>query len=134
MGFANDHKFYPGLESLRKTNRARERLGGWKLEEPKRTTQGLHPVPKEVYPLLMEMCGKTGTNPSFEGMQGPGEYDWERVYLNDDLYSIEFKQFISGASNSVYDFLKAEKNKAQKTAIDRNRNNDLGPRRRNNIL
>jgi hypothetical protein len=129
MGFGQDHKFYPGLESLRRTNRARERLGGWIREETKHTEQGLLPVPESLYPLLMEMRGIRGNNPSFEGKMGKGEYKWKRVYHNDDLYSNEFKQYIGGASNSVYDFLKAEKNKAQKAAIYQNRVYDFRPRR-----
>jgi hypothetical protein len=135
MGFARDHKFYPGLESLREINHARERLGGWTPEATTHITgQGLQPVPVDLHPLIMEMRRESGENPSFESIPGgKGGYKWFKI-KEDALYSKEIKQHISGACKSVQAFLKAERNKAQRTAIDQTRSYNTRYKKRDSRL
>jgi hypothetical protein len=121
MGFAQDHKFYTGLQSLRDTQRARRQLGG---SDPDAmtgvSTPTLNPVVEELYPLLMELQSKEGTNPMFlETVQTfMPDYEWQAVDGNDALYSRELKSCIGGRTGkSVKTYLAEERKKDQRKGI-----------------
>jgi hypothetical protein len=133
MGFAQEHKFYPGLESLRESQRARVRLGEGVSESIQSDLNlTLSPVVKALYPLLMELQAKSANNPVFqkEMVVYSRTYRWKSVENDDSLYSPEFKARIMGKpGKSVKTYLREERNKDQKKRVNMEKLNLRGPKR-----
>jgi hypothetical protein len=73
MAFAREHMYYPKLD----------------------------PIPKTLYPLLLEMQQKTGNNPTFPLglLPVPVDTTWIRVEEEDGLYSNEYKACMGKATS-----------------------------------
>ena len=128
MGFAQEHTFYPGLESLRDSQRARTRLGG--TPEPSRSDMNLTltPVPEALYPLLMELQNKSSSaNPLFDSKTQP-EYTWYSVENDDSLYSRDIKALVKG-KRSIKKYLQDERKKVHKKQINMKELNLRGSKR-----
>lgn len=118
MGFARDHKFYPGLESLRDTQRARERLGETSTKVSSAPIPSLLPVVNQLYPLLMEMQGIEGNDPCFPSIASLVSGVWIDVDRNDKLYSKEFNTGIGDASTSIKQYLITERKNINRKIIN----------------
>jgi hypothetical protein len=133
MGFAQEHKFSPGLESLRESQRARVRLGEGVSEAIHSDMNlSLSPVGESLYPLLMELQKKSSNNPVFQKETAvySRSYLWKSVETNDTLYSLEFKAHIGGkAGKSVKTYLTEERNKDHKKRVNMEKLNLRGPKR-----
>lgn len=139
MGFGQEHKFYPGLASLRQVQRARVRLsGGERLEEEEkgavvRTQILLEPVVEELYPLLLELQNNSpGCNPDFRvGDIVAYSDNWNTVVKdpNKNLYSKEILACFTKSQQTIEQFLIAENNKSGKRNVDEKAEADKPPPR-----
>jgi hypothetical protein len=121
MGFARDHKFYTGLDSLRSIGRARSRFGETHTIPRRPLPQQLDPIPEALDPLLLEMQEKTGNNPMFPPEEPPFPTDttWIPVYKDLELFSEEFKLHMNKAKTVEQFVVEQRKN------VNRNRQSPL---------
>jgi len=136
MGFASDHTQYTGLQSLRDTQNARDRLNG--DHEYTKRTASLHPtltpLPLDLHPLLLEMQSKTGINPTFVPHETSFvDTPWEDVALDESLFSSEYIASIhinkdTQKRRSVKEFISDEKKGVTRNGIDQTIVYHLRPR------
>ena len=129
MGFAQEHKFYPGLESLRMTQRARDRLGDTSTKIPPMPSPSLSPLVPEMYPLLMEMQGIEGNDPVFPSVAIPPG-SWLDNELNNELYSKEYLKYMNDSSLTVKQYMIAERGKINRKSVNMERRMILRSKKR----